>query len=97
LNNNLKYLNLSGNKRLGIQTWQRRGDKEGAGNEPLERLAGFEDLDQHRVLELIDVTTTLGVNIRVRTSVTLVNQLQYEITPQKRKVNHRHDDGRVDS
>jgi len=55
----------------------------------LELLAGFEELNQHHVLGLMDVTTTLVVNIpddtedwRVRTSVTLVNQLQYEITPQ---------------
>ncbi|KAF8494630.1 hypothetical protein F5888DRAFT_1846019 [Russula emetica] len=85
-NKNLKYLNLSGNKHLKIQTWQRRGDKEGDSNELLERLAGFEELNQLRVLGLMDVTTTLAVNIpddtedrRVRTSVTLVNQLQYGI------------------
>jgi adenylate cyclase len=85
-NKNLKYLNLSGNKHLKIQTWQRRGDREGPSNESLERLAGFEELNQLRVLGLIDVTTTLAVNIpddtedrRVRTSVTLVNQLQYGI------------------
>lgn len=84
-NKNLKYLNLSGNKLLRIQTWQRRGDKE-VSNELLERLAGFEELNQLRVLGLMDVTTTLAVNIpddtedrRVRTSVTLVNQLQYGI------------------
>ena len=77
---------MSGNKHLRIQTWQRRGDKEGASNELLERLAGFEELNQLRVLGLMDVTTTLAVNIpddtedrRVRTSVTLVNQLQYGI------------------
>jgi adenylate cyclase len=77
---------LSGNKHLKIQTWQRRGDKEGDSNELLERLAGFEELNQLRVLGLMDVTTTLAVNIpddtedrRVRTSVTLVNQLQYGI------------------
>jgi len=52
----------------------------------LERLAGFEELNQLRMLGLMDVTTTLAVNIpddteerRVRTSVTLVNQLQYGI------------------
>ena len=85
-NKNLKYLNLSGNKHLRIQTWQRRGEREGASNELLERLAGFEELNQLRVLGLMDVTTTLAVNIpddsedrRVRTSVTLVNQLQYGI------------------
>ncbi|KAI9463354.1 hypothetical protein F5148DRAFT_1211616 [Russula earlei] len=85
-NKNLKYLNLSGNKHLRIQTWQRRGDREGPSNELLERLAGFEELNQLRVLGLMDVTTTLAVNIpddtedrRVRTSVTLVNQLQYGI------------------
>ena len=85
-NKNLKYLNLSGNKHLRIQTWQRRGDKELTSNELLERLAGFEELNQLRVLGLMDVTTTLAVNIpddtedrRVRTSVTLVNQLQYGI------------------
>ncbi|KAI0267046.1 hypothetical protein BC834DRAFT_822775 [Gloeopeniophorella convolvens] len=85
-NKNLKYLNLSGNKHLKIQTWQRRGDKEGPNSELLERLAGFEELSQLRVLGLMDVTTTLAVNIpddtedrRVRTSVTLVNQLQYGI------------------
>ena len=85
-NKNLKYLNLSGNKHLKIQTWQRRGDKEGPSNELLERLAGFEELNQLRVLGLMDVTTTLAVNVpddtedrRVRTSVTLVNQLQYGI------------------
>ncbi|KAF8271493.1 hypothetical protein EI94DRAFT_1568332 [Lactarius quietus] len=85
-NKNLKYLNLSGNKHLRIQTWQRQGDREGHNNELLGRLAGFQELNQLRVLGLMDVTTTHAVNIpddtedrRVRTSVTLVNQLQYGI------------------
>ncbi len=85
-NKNLKYLNLSGNKHLRIQTWQRQGDREGPNNGLLDRLAGFQELTQLRVLGLMDVTTTLAVNIpddtedrRVRTSVTLVNQLQYGI------------------
>ncbi|KAH9025485.1 hypothetical protein EDB84DRAFT_399548 [Lactarius hengduanensis] len=85
-NKNLKYLNLSGNKHLRIQTWQRQGDREGPSNGLLDRLAGFQELTQLRVLGLMDVTTTLAVNIpddtedrRVRTSVTLVNQLQYGI------------------
>jgi hypothetical protein len=45
----------------------------------ISRLAGFEELNQLRVLGLMDVTTTLAANIpddtedgRVRTSVTLV-------------------------
>ncbi|KAN0138351.1 Protein phosphatase 2C domain containing protein, partial [Lactarius tabidus] len=81
-NKNLKYLNLSGNKHLRIQTWQRQGDR--GNNELLHRLAGFQELNQLRVLGLMDVTTTHAVNVpddtedrRVRTSVTLVNQLQY--------------------
>lgn len=85
-NKNLKYLNLSGNKHLRIQTWQRQGDREGPSNGLLDRLAGFQELTQLRVLGLMDVTTTLAVNIpddtedrRVRTSVTVVNQLQYGI------------------
>jgi adenylate cyclase len=85
-NKNLKYLNLSGNKHLKIQTWKRQGDREGPNDELLGRLAGFQELNQLRVLGLMDVTTTHAVNIpddtedrRVRTSVTLVNQLQYGI------------------
>ncbi|KAI0301034.1 hypothetical protein B0F90DRAFT_1810245 [Multifurca ochricompacta] len=63
-NKNLKYLNLSGNKHLKIQTWQRRGDKEVRSNELLERLAGFEELSQLRMTRKIG-----GFVLRSRSSI----------------------------
>ena len=85
-NPNLKYLNLSGNKRLEIKP-----DNPGSRHRlDLEDKAGlladFSELTSLRVLGLMDVTTTFLPNIpeeseerRVRTSVSEVNRMSYGI------------------
>ncbi|KAG7098211.1 hypothetical protein E1B28_000179 [Marasmius oreades] len=94
-NKNLKYLNLSGNKRLQIKS-----DTKLSGNNRHSRaatssqqqpqsLAGFTDLTQLRVLGLMDVTitsTAIGVDLpdeneerRVRTSDSTVLGMEYGI------------------
>ncbi|KAH7928928.1 PP2C-domain-containing protein [Leucogyrophana mollusca] len=83
-NRNLKYLNLSGNKRLEIGS----GGPKPPGDRDLEQtkvLADFSGLTQLRVLGLMDVTTT-SINIpeegedrRVRTSPSEVNKMSYGI------------------
>ncbi|KIY63613.1 hypothetical protein CYLTODRAFT_493767 [Cylindrobasidium torrendii FP15055 ss-10] len=72
-NKNLKYLNMSGNKRLQIKSDTREFFNKG---DARQSLAGFTDLAHLRVLGLMDVTTAgIGVDIpdenddrRVRTS-----------------------------
>ncbi|KAI0047904.1 PP2C-domain-containing protein [Auriscalpium vulgare] len=84
-NQNLRYLNLSGNKRLEIKADQTR--KGGAPqHKAVLDLAGFGNLTQLKVLGLMDVTTTFAPNIpddneerRVRTSLSEVNHMQYGI------------------
>ncbi|TFY77249.1 hypothetical protein EWM64_g6760, partial [Hericium alpestre] len=83
-NKNLRYLNLSGNKRLEIKPEQSRRGPEQA--KVVLELAGFGGLDQLRVLGLMDVTTTFAMNIpddneerRVRTSLSEVNSMAYGI------------------
>ncbi|KAI6157939.1 hypothetical protein BKA82DRAFT_4063737 [Pisolithus tinctorius] len=86
-NKNLKYLNLSGNKRLEIKP-EKSGNKPLSANEEESRaiLADFSELHQLRVLGLMDVTTAFLPNIpdesedrRVRTSLSEVNKMSYGI------------------
>ncbi|KAH7916612.1 hypothetical protein BJ138DRAFT_1052542 [Hygrophoropsis aurantiaca] len=91
-NQNLKYLNLSGNKRLEIKpenlNAKSRPDRDLSETESEHRklLADFSELTQLRVLGLMDVTTTFLPNIpeegedrRVRTSLSEVNKMSYGI------------------
>ncbi|KAJ7090876.1 adenylate cyclase [Mycena belliarum] len=99
-NKNLRYLNLSGNKRLQIKS-----DASTTGNNrhslatvSRESLAGFSELTQLRVLGLMDVTiTTTGANTdipdenedrRVRTSSSVVNGMSYGIADTLGKNQH---------
>ncbi|KAG9316864.1 hypothetical protein JVU11DRAFT_2939 [Chiua virens] len=86
-NPNLKYLNLSGNKRLEIKS-DDRGTRRHSGQGDKGRivLADFSELTSLRVLGLMDVTTTFLPNIpeesedrRVRTSLSEVNKMSYGI------------------
>lgn len=83
-NQNLKYLNLSGNKRLEIKPPTARHVSDGVESGP--GLADFSGLTSLRVLGLMDVTTTFLPNIpeetedrRVRTSLSEVNRMSYGI------------------
>ena len=86
-NQNLKYLNLSGNKRLEIKPENTAVKRRSTDEEDNRRLlADFSELHQLRVLGLIDVTTTFAPNIpdesvnrRVRTSLSEVNKMSYGI------------------
>ena len=86
-NQNLKYLNLSGNKRLEIKPESTAVKRRSTDEEDNRRvLADFSELHQLRVLGLIDVTTTFAPNIpdesanrRVRTSLSEVNKMSYGI------------------
>ncbi|KAF7376679.1 Adenylate cyclase [Mycena sanguinolenta] len=99
-NKNLRYLNLSGNKRLQIKS-----DVTTPGHRPSmstvnrESLAGFSELAQLRVLGLMDVTiTATGTNAgdipdenddrRVRTSSSVVNGMSYGIADTLGKNEH---------
>lgn len=85
-NPNLKYLNLSGNKRLEIKP-DNPGGRHLSGRADRGRLlADFSELTSLRVLGLMDVTTTFLPNIpeetedrRVRTSLSEVNKMSYGI------------------
>lgn len=81
----MRYLNLSGNKRLEIKPDQ-KGKGQPAESQVTIDLAGFNNLSQLRVLGLMDVTTTFAPNIpddnedrRVRTSLSEVNTMAYGI------------------
>ncbi|EPQ57151.1 adenylate cyclase-like protein [Gloeophyllum trabeum ATCC 11539] len=96
-NTNLKYLNLSGNKRLEIKPDAHMSHKGQRNVEQQHRkmLAGFTDLTQLRILGLMDVTTTFVPNIpeetedrRVRTSGSDVNGLAYGIADTLGKSEH---------
>lgn len=83
-NQNLKYLNLSGNKRLEIKPATAKHLLDRA--ESITGLADFSGLTSLRVLGLMDVTTTFLPNIpeesedrRVRTSLSEVNKMSYGI------------------
>lgn len=86
-NQNLRYLNLSGNKRLEIKPDHPNGRHLSDGAERGRGLlADFSDLASLRVLGLMDVTTTFLPNIpeetedrRVRTSLSEVNRMSYGI------------------
>ncbi|KAG6334592.1 hypothetical protein ID866_4502 [Astraeus odoratus] len=84
-NKNLKYLNLSGNKRLAIKPESSKPRSE-TEEESMRVLAVFSELHQLRVLGLMDVTTAFVLNIpdesedrRVRTSLSEVNKMSYGI------------------
>ncbi|EJD02693.1 L domain-like protein [Fomitiporia mediterranea MF3/22] len=83
-NKALKYLNLSGNKRLKIQPDHSRMSMAHQSASNRRVLADFAELTQLRVLGLMDVTVTSGIPEddelrRVRTSLSEVNQMAYGI------------------
>ncbi|KAJ7665868.1 hypothetical protein DFH06DRAFT_261547 [Mycena polygramma] len=100
-NKNLRYLNLSGNKRLQIKSdVSTPGHRHSLSAVNRESLAGFSELTQLRVLGLMDVTiTTTGANTgmdipdenddrRVRTSSSVVNGMSYGIADTLGKNQH---------
>ncbi|KAJ7140954.1 hypothetical protein C8R44DRAFT_692856 [Mycena epipterygia] len=100
-NKNLRYLNLSGNKRLQIKSdVSTPGHRQSMSTVSRESLAGFSELTQLRVLGLMDVTiTTTGTNTsmdipdenddrRVRTSSSVVNGMSYGIADTLGKNQH---------
>ncbi|EKM54878.1 uncharacterized protein PHACADRAFT_259045 [Phanerochaete carnosa HHB-10118-sp] len=82
-NTNLRYLNLSGNKRLEIRPDHKAAPfKDGSDR----KLADFSELKELKILGLMDVTTTFAPNIpddnedrRVRTSLSEVSNMAYGI------------------
>ncbi|KAF8893444.1 hypothetical protein BD779DRAFT_1506295 [Infundibulicybe gibba] len=94
-NKNLKYLNLSGNKKLQIKSDAKqlinRHHSRDLSSLGRQSLSGFTDLTQLRVLGLMDVTITtagMGASVdipdenddrRVRTSLSTVNGMSYGI------------------
>ncbi|KAI6121838.1 hypothetical protein F5141DRAFT_538234 [Pisolithus sp. B1] len=85
-NKSLKYLNLSGNKRLEIKPEKSTNKPSVNEEENRALLADFSELHQLRVLGLMDVTTAFLPNIpdesedrRVRTSLSEVNKMSYGI------------------
>ncbi|KAH8118977.1 L domain-like protein [Phellopilus nigrolimitatus] len=92
-NTALKYLNLSGNKRLKIQPDQSRMSMAHQQTSNRKVLADFAELSQLRVLGLMDVTVTTGIPEddevrRVRTSLSEVNQMAYGIADTLGKKDH---------
>ncbi|KAF8624639.1 hypothetical protein AX15_005792 [Amanita polypyramis BW_CC] len=103
-NKNLKYLNLSGNKRLQIKSDVALKAANGHHTRDpamlkLQSLAGFTDLTQLRVLGLMDVTMTTTGNLwmdipdenddrRVRTSSSIVGGMAYGIADALGRNNH---------
>ncbi|KIP03447.1 hypothetical protein PHLGIDRAFT_130133 [Phlebiopsis gigantea 11061_1 CR5-6] len=82
-NPGLKYLNLSGNKRLEIKPDHKAAPFKNGSD---RKLADFSELKDLRVLGLMDVTTTFAPNIpddnedrRVRTSLSEVCNMAYGI------------------
>ncbi|KAI0369704.1 L domain-like protein [Pilatotrama ljubarskyi] len=80
-NTNLRYLNLSGNKRLEIKPDMNHRQSRGQ-----QQLSDFSSLTQLRILGLMDVTIGMQTNIpdesedrRVRTSMADVNGMAYGI------------------
>ncbi|TFK91615.1 adenylate cyclase-like protein [Polyporus arcularius HHB13444] len=80
-NTNLRYLNLSGNKRLEIKP-----DMNHRQSRNQQQLSDFASLTQIRILGLMDVTIGMQTNIpdesedrRVRTSMAEVNGMAYGI------------------
>ncbi|THH06048.1 hypothetical protein EW145_g4354 [Phellinidium pouzarii] len=92
-NKALKYLNLSGNKRLKIQPDQSRMSMVHQQANNRKVLADFAELSQLRVLGLMDVTVTTAIPEddevrRVRTSLSEVNQMAYGIADTLGKKDH---------
>ncbi|KAI5121568.1 hypothetical protein M0805_000749 [Coniferiporia weirii] len=92
-NKALKYLNLSGNKRLKIQPDQSRMSMAHQQANNRKVLADFAELSQLRVLGLMDVTVTTAIpeddeSRRVRTSLSEVNQMAYGIADTLGKKDH---------
>ncbi|KAF9263742.1 PP2C-domain-containing protein [Marasmius fiardii PR-910] len=102
-NTNLKYLNLSGNKRLQIKSdtkisGNNRHSRAVSFGPPSQSLAGFTALYQLRVLGLMDVTitsTSMGVDLpdeneerRIRTSDSTVLGMGYGIADTLGKNEH---------
>ena len=92
-NQNLRYLNLSGNKRLEIKP--DTSPKLSRDQNQRKVLADFSSLLQLRVLGLMDVTTIFVPTIpdenedrRVRTSLSEVNQMAYGIADTLGKTDH---------
>ena len=92
-NQNLRYLNLSGNKRLEIKP--DTSPKLSRDQNQRKVLADFSSLLQLRVLGLMDVTTIFVPTIpdehedrRVRTSSSEVNQMAYGIADTLGKTDH---------
>jgi adenylate cyclase len=91
----LKYLNLSGNKRLEIKPDVVSHRTQVGHEDKREVLADFSGLTQLRILGLMDVTTTFVPNIpdenedrRVRTSSSMVNKMAYGIADTLGKNEH---------
>lgn len=92
----MKYLNLSGNKRLKIQSdpTNHRMSMAPAGIPQRKVLADFSELEKLRVLGLIDVTTVSNsvpeeTDVRrVRTSLSEVNNMLYGIADTVGKAEH---------
>ncbi|KAJ6558075.1 hypothetical protein B0H19DRAFT_128004 [Mycena capillaripes] len=97
-NKNLRYLNLSGNKRLQIKSDVfTPGQRQTMSTVSRESLAGFSALTQLRILGLMDVTITTmaGMDIpdenddrRIRTSSSVVNGMSYGIADTLGKNQH---------
>lgn len=92
-NQNLRYLNLSGNKRLEIKPDAKNTTSK---DQPQRKLlADFSSLTQLRILGLMDVTTIFVPTIpdenedrRVRTSFSEVNKMAYGIADTLGKMDH---------
>ncbi|KAJ7131617.1 hypothetical protein C8R46DRAFT_924202 [Mycena filopes] len=93
-NKNLRYLNLSGNKRLQIKSdVSTPGHRHSMSIVSRDSLAGFSELTQLRVLGLMDVTITMDIpdetdDRRVRTSSSVVNGMSYGIADTLGKNQH---------
>ncbi|KAL6303514.1 adenylate cyclase-like protein [Sparassis latifolia] len=92
-NQNLRYLNLSGNKRLEIRPDMNKQPMQDTQGRKI--LADFSSLTQLRILGLMDVTATFGTSIpdenedrRVRTSVSEVNGMGYGIADTLGRTDH---------
>ena len=91
-NQNLKYLNFSGNKRLEIKP--PASSFAGGGHGEMEDLTNFTALHHLRVLGLMDVTLTIHTipeenpDRRVRTSSTTVGTLKYGMADSMGKHEH---------
>jgi adenylate cyclase len=83
---NLRYLNLSGNKRLEIKPEPHSHIRDQAHTKERRHLADFENMQHLRMIGLMDVTTTFMENVpgeslerRVRTTASDVGSMTYGI------------------